>query len=101
MVARNGRCPPPGKVPVPHVRWLERGWIKGSPYPRRSSPHSGDANNGEKCTISVSEREAAGIVGCKHPAAGRRVLILLGKAARRTKQADVYPERKLGFRADD
>jgi hypothetical protein len=47
-----------------------------------------------KCTTSVSEREAAGIVGCKHPAAGRRVLILLGKAARREpKQADVYQER--------
>jgi hypothetical protein len=55
-----------------------------------------------KCTTSVSEREAAGIVGCKHPAAGRRVLILLGKAARREpKQADVYQERALGFRADD
>jgi hypothetical protein len=31
----------------------------------------------------VSEREAAGVVGCKHPAVGRRVLILLGKVARR------------------
>ena len=27
--------------------------------------------------------ESAGIVGCKHPTAGRRVLILLGKDARK------------------
>jgi hypothetical protein len=55
-----------------------------------------------KCTTSVGEREAPGIIGCKRPAAGRRVLILLGKAARREpKQAHVYQERTLGFRTDD
>jgi hypothetical protein len=46
LVARNGSCPRPGKVPVPSARWLERGWIK-APYPRRFSPHSGDTHNGE------------------------------------------------------
>src|SRR5882672_6567350 len=61
LVARNGTGPPPGKVPVPYVRWLKRGWIKGSPYPRRSSPHSGDANNVEsvRSLLARGKRQAS------------------------------------------
>src|SRR6266852_3316746 len=90
LVARNGSCPPPGEVPVPYVGWLERGWIKGSPYPRRSSPHSGDANDGEsvRCLLARGKRWASSAVSIPH--AARRVLIPLGTAARREpKQANV------------
>jgi hypothetical protein len=55
-----------------------------------------------KCTTSVSEREAPGIIDYKRPAAGCRVLIPLGKAPRREpKEAHVYQEDTLGFRTDD
>jgi hypothetical protein len=50
----------------------------------------------------MGEREALDIISRKHPAAGRRVLILLGCAARREpEQADVYQERTLGFCGDN
>jgi len=75
---------------------------QGLPLSTSVLPPSGGYRQWRKCTIFVSEREALGIVGYKHPAAGRRVLIPLGKAARREpKQAYVYQERTLGFRADD
>src|SRR6202043_1003725 len=78
LVARNGSCPPPGKVPVPCAGWLERGWIKGSPYPRRSSPHSGDTSNGE--VYDLCEREGSATCdACTSKSAGRRALDLLGK----------------------
>jgi hypothetical protein len=62
------------------ARWLERGWITGSPHPSRFFPPFGGYQERRKCTISVSEREALAI-GCK-PAAGRCVLFLLDKVAR-------------------
>jgi len=62
LVAKNGSRPFPDKLPVP---WLDRGLIKGSSYPLRSSPIRG-IQQPRKCTISVSEKEALGIVGIPH-----------------------------------
>jgi hypothetical protein len=100
LVARNGSCPAPGKVRAPFARWLDRGWINGSPYPRRSSPHSGDASNGEsvRSLFARGKRWVSSAVGISH--ARRRVLIP-SRLRAELKQADVYQGRALGFRADN
>src|SRR5258708_7972445 len=67
LVARNGSCPLADNVAVPIARLLDCGWTKGSPLIAGSSPPFGGYPRGRKCTISVSEREARGIIGQSCP----------------------------------
>src|SRR6202790_4931467 len=103
LVARNGSCPPPGKVPVPYTRWLEGGGTvdQGPPLPTSVLPPFGGCRQWRECTISLSEREALGLVGYKHPARRSARADPFKAARREPKQADIYQERTLGFRADN
>jgi predicted ATPase/DNA-binding winged helix-turn-helix (wHTH) protein len=66
--------------------------------PLRASvlPPFGGCQQWEKCTISVGEREALGIVGYEHPACNRRVLIL-SRPRVEPKQTDVIKNARSGF----
>src|ERR1700735_4971515 len=57
LVARNGSRPLPGRMPVPDARWLERGWIKGSPLRATVFPHSGGTDSGGNVRSLTARRK--------------------------------------------
>src|ERR1700730_15862325 len=95
LVARNGSCPPPGKVPVPYMRWLERGWIKGPPIHVGPPPI-----RGMQTVTKVYDL-------CWREGSGRHRRLQASRS--RSPRADTFgqscaqrvEERTLGFRADD
>ena len=97
LVARNGSRPLPGKMPVPDARWLERGWIKGSPLSHVGPPPIRGIQTMGKVYDLCQREGSAGHRWCKHPAAVA-ARDPFGKAAResRSKLMSIRNAR-LGF----